>query len=614
MFTVTKNELTADLRRQQLELKANRRLVNDMGIRNGEGIVNPLAERAMTLHKALTETREERAELQASLVTIQVAIQNGADLRQPLMSVADVVGKEFLLNSVGLNDNQSYALALFERQWLEDRADLEAMKQDLGPNHPDVISKRSAIEMTRRYMMEYPQRATLRLAELQNNELGPMLVNMVQSKLFDTSQREASLQVEVDRAEGEAVRLNDQLTELQDLEKEVSVTREMRAELVKRMAATELNQDSGEVRTEVTDDPIEPGGPVSPNLKRTILMALMGGLAVGLALVYVLDTLDDRFRSVEEMQDQLGSPVLAMVRQLERLDTTGAMALQMHVAPEATQCEAFRTLRTAMELAESQTRHLVISSAEPGDGKTTVLANLAVSYAQANKKTLLIDADLRRPGLTTMMGMRGLEGLSDVIGGDDNVAAMASKHIRASGVKGLDVLASGPRPTNPAEMLADRRFSELLAWAETVYDQILIDSPPALATSDTVVIGRLVDGVVMVVQPDKNQRRLVIRAADSFAGLKIPLLGVVVNRIGAKGDRGYYDYSGGYSYGEAGEYGAEEYGAEEYGAEEYGAEESEQDENRSPEHAEALLATNLSDRATFNETDLSGKMMPKRTA
>ena len=422
---------------------------------------------------------------------------------------------------------------------------------------------------------------------------------MVQSKLSDTIQREASLQKEVEAAENAAVRLNDQLTELQDLEDDVRVAREMREELVKRIAATDLNQDSGEVRTEVVDDPIEPGGPISPNLKRAILMALMGGLAVGLALVYVLDTLDDRFRSVEEMQAQLGSPVLAMVRQLETLDATGAMALQMHVAPEATQCEAFRTLRTAMELAESETRHLVISSAEPGDGKTTVLANLAVSYAQSNKKTLLIDADLRRPGLTTMMGMRGLEGLSDVIGGDEVVAAMAKKLTRDSGVKGLDVLASGPRPTNPAEMLADRRFSELFAWAETVYDQVLIDSPPALATSDTAVIGRLVDGVVMVVQPDKNQRRLVIRAADSFAALKIPLLGVVVNRIGAEADRGYYDYSGGYSYGTAGEYGPDE---------------SEQDENRPPERAEAVFATNLSDRATFSETDLLGEMMPKRTA
>ena len=120
------------------------------------------------------------------------------------------------------------------------------------------------------------------------------------------------------------------------------------------------------------------------------------------------------------------------------------------------------------------------------------------------------------------MGMRGLDGLSGIIRGQDGVVEMAAERIHASGIEGLDVLASGPRPPNPAELLAHPRFSELLAWAETVYDQILIDSPPALATSDTAVIGRLVDGVVLVVQPEKNRRRLVVRAAESFHGIEDP--------------------------------------------------------------------------------------------
>jgi len=247
-----------------------------------------------------------------------------------------------------------------------------------------------------------------------------------------------------------------------------------------------------------------------------------------------------------------------------------------------------------MELADTDLRHIVVSSAEPGDGKTTVLANLAVSYAQSHKRTLLIDADLRRPGLTSMMGMRGIEGLSSIIGGTDDVTTMAKHHIRASGVDGLDVLGPGPRPTNPAEMLADRRFAELLAWAETVYDQILIDSPPALATSDTAVIGRLVDGVVMVVQPDKNRRRLVIRAADSFATLKIRLLGVVVNRVGAEGDRGYYEYGGGYGYGA-----------------DYAADESDQEEAERGQVGPDAIASN---RITWDETGHVAEIVPKRVA
>ena len=191
----------------------------------------------------------------------------------------------------------------------------------------------------------------------------------------------------------------------------------------------------------------------------------------------------------------------------------------------------------------------MVSSPEPGDGKTTVLANLAVAYAQADKKTLLIDADLRRPGLTNLMNLRGMTGLSELLRSDGDIAQLAAAHIQPSGMKGLDILPCGPRPSNPGELLGSPRFSQLLAWAETAYDQILVDSPPAMATSDAALIGRLVDGAVLVVQPAKNRRRLVIRLVENLAVLKIPVLGLVVNRVGSSNEQGYYNYYSGYGYG-----------------------------------------------------------------
>jgi capsular exopolysaccharide synthesis family protein len=248
---------------------------------------------------------------------------------------------------------------------------------------------------------------------------------------------------------------------------------------------------------------------------------------------------------------------------LQVFASSGLAALVTHASPTSTAAECFRTLRTALSLTYPDARRIVVTSAEPGDGKTTTLANLAVCYAQAEKRTLLIDADLRRPGLTGLMEMRGPRGLTEVLRGESDISEMAARHVRPCGVKGLEVLPSGSRPTDPAELLASPRFSQLLAWAESVYDMILVDSPPTLATTDTAIIGRLVDGVILVVQPAKNCRRLVTRVVERLGLMKIPLLGLVGNRTGAEGDHGYYGYHGygygeGYGYEYAADYGHEE--------------------------------------------------------
>jgi capsular exopolysaccharide synthesis family protein len=249
------------------------------------------------------------------------------------------------------------------------------------------------------------------------------------------------------------------------------------------------------------------------------------------------------------MQGRLGLPVLTMIQRLQAPERVGLQAFVTHATPTAAASESFRTLRTALTLTHPDARQIVVTSAESGDGKTTTLANLAVCYAQAEKRTLLIDADLRRPGLTSLMEMRGPRGLSEILRSESPVEQMAPLRICPSGMKGLDILPSGPRPSDPAELLGCLRFSQLLAWAETCYDLILIDSPPALATTDTAIIGRLVDGVMLVVQPAKNRRRLVTRVVERLGFLKIPVLGLIVNQE-YRNYYGYHDYGYGDGYGD----------------------------------------------------------------
>ena len=137
--------------------------------------------------------------------------------------------------------------------------------------------------------------------------------------------------------------------------------------------------------------------------------------------------------------------------------------------------------------------------------------------------------------------------------GGGEIGADAEARILATGVDNLDVLPSGPRRPNPGELLSGPRMVELLAWAESRYDQVLVDSPPILAAADAGIIGRLVDGLVLVVSPQKNQRRLVMRASDSLANVGVAMLGVVVNRIASGEHHGYgYGYGYGYDYKDSG--------------------------------------------------------------
>jgi capsular exopolysaccharide synthesis family protein len=216
--------------------------------------------------------------------------------------------------------------------------------------------------------------------------------------------------------------------------------------------------------------------------------------------------------------------------------------------------EAFRSLRTAIDFSGVDTKCLTISSTEPGDGKTTVMASLAVAFAQAGKRTLAIDGDMRRPGLTKLFNLGHRPGLSNILKAEQLDEKAIEEFLFRPGLANLDVIAAGPRPSNPAEILSSDRLPELIAWAEGRYDQILVDAPPSLAVSDVQIIGRVVDGSLLTVRPDRNRRKMVLRAAESLTALGCPLIGIVVNHLSAKNGEEYsYGYGYGYGYHEEGQ-------------------------------------------------------------
>ncbi len=453
-----RGELAGRLAQKQDELLEARRHFADMGFRSDGKTLHPLVQRTVFFNDALIAGQKQRLELEASQAALEAAIRNGEDLAPHLLASGDAVGRELLLSSLGVGARDTSAQVNLEQNLVEDRARLATIERSLGPAHPEVIAVRERIAQAERFLEGYQERLQRRIADLRSSALGPWLLEMVRQRRDEARQKEAMLETRFEETRSEAIDLSGQLAKIEMLERDVKRLCDMNDVLLNQIASLDLRQNGQEVRVAVIHEPIASERAISPRLGAVAVLCVFSGFGIGLLLVHLLDTLDDRFRSVEEVESRLGVSVLAMVRQMPPGEAAGLESLVMCAAPTSAESEPFRTLRTALNLGQSTARQIVISSAEPGDGKTTVLANLAIGYAQSEKKTLLVDADLRRPGLTGLSNMRGPHGLSQILQGSGDVVEMAAAHVRASEIPGLDILPSGPRPTNPAELLASAPF------------------------------------------------------------------------------------------------------------------------------------------------------------
>jgi capsular exopolysaccharide synthesis family protein len=209
--------------------------------------------------------------------------------------------------------------------------------------------------------------------------------------------------------------------------------------------------------------------------------------------------------------------------------------------PRSPISEAYRTLRTNIEFSsfEKQLRTLVVTSASPEEGKSTTLANLAVTMAQAGKKVILVDCDLRRPSQHTVFGLRNDRGLTSLMIAD---ADLANPPLQATAQENLQLLTTGPLPPNPSEMLGSKRMQEIIAKLQERADIVIFDAPPILAVTDAAVLATRVDGVLLVINAGGTKREQMQKAHALLKKVNAPLIGAVLNNV--KFDNNLHKYYG----------------------------------------------------------------------
>ncbi len=323
-----------------------------------------------------------------------------------------------------------------------------------------------------------------------------------------------------------------------------------------RRSTLQATQDSGGYSARELSYPTD-AGRVAPVLTRSLAVGVALGLLLGAVAVALAELGDKSFRSPAEIRRRLGLPVIAHIPDLKTASRSGdkvdpALAAQMEdtlvvaLRPSSILAEAYRGVRTQLYFSTQGRGHQVIqvTSPNPGDGKSTLAANLAAAIAQSGKSCVLIDCDFRKPRIHKLFHMDKPEnGLAKVVNGE----ILLSSAVRRSPIPNLDLMPCGPRPANPAELLTSPKFVEVLDELKTRYEFVIIDTPPMLAVSDPAAVAPRVDGVLLVFRMSKKARPAAERAREQLAALGANVLGVVVN--GSTGSSGSDGYGYGYGYG-----------------------------------------------------------------
>jgi non-specific protein-tyrosine kinase len=282
----------------------------------------------------------------------------------------------------------------------------------------------------------------------------------------------------------------------------------------------------------IVDPAVPPQSPSKPHRKLGVALGFVVGSVSGLGLALLLESLDTTLYATQQIQEVTDLPVLGRIPTVRR---QWQMAL---FNGNPLQAEAFRRLRTAVFTLgrDVPLRTLLVTSAGPGEGKSTIVAHLAFSIAQAGRRTIVLDGDLRRPTLHKIFDLPNEQGLSSVLKQEATLDAA----VQDSGIPGVRVLTSGPLPPNPAELLDSPQMTALVEQLAQQFDIVLLDTPALLAVTDAAVRAPTVDGVMLVVGRAQARREAVRAACQHLADVKARWVGVVVNR--AEQDGTYYRY------------------------------------------------------------------------
>ncbi|MFC1739097.1 GumC family protein [Planctomycetota bacterium] len=374
---------------------------------------------------------------------------------------------------------------------------------------------------------------------------------IVEKKYTASKEGEEQVRLYFEDQRQQALDLNNQLAQYTVLQSDWEQTKKLCDILDDRIKELAVTEEAGALNITILEVARPAAKPSKPQKARIMAIAFILGFMLSFGIVLVKESMDTRLHSAEEIISVLEVPVLGSVPTMSKKNSISERGQKVHLEPSSPIAEAYRTIRTAVffGVPEGEAKTILVTSPDPGDGKTTLVSNLAIAIAQTSQKTLIIDADFRKPMQHNVFEVTNESGLSSALTNRSTLDEAA----RSTSIKYLDLMSTGPDVPNPSEMLNSSTFRKILEALSARYDRIVIDSPPVMPVTDTQILAAFCNVTLLVLKADKSTRKVSQQARDGLLSVGARLLGVVVNATNRK--NGNYGYSSGYGYYGYGRYG-----------------------------------------------------------
>ena len=471
---------------------------------------NVVLQKLMELNAAVTNAKTEGVRLEV--------------LNNKLKEFKNVQDKDDIVQSIPAVV-QNYLIQNLKSEYARMEKDYSLNSQRYGVKHPKIVQLNAELNTMRDNIIKEINR----------------ICDSITTEFEIATNREATLLQILEQQKREVFALGDKAIQYGVIKREVDTNRQMYETLLTRMKETNLTEDLKMSNIKISDHAEVPLKPFKPKKTLNILLGVIVGLTCGVGIAFLMEYMDNAIRTQEDVEKYLGTSLLGIVGHIpvDKKDNK-ITNLIAHDLPKHSITEALKGIRTSIMFShpDNPKRTILVTSATPNEGKSLISSNLSIVMAQAGKKVLLIDADLRKPSIHKYFQIDKSLGLSNLLVKSHDLRTV----LKSTHIPNVYTIPCGPIPPNPSELLGSQAMAENLKVAKEEFEWILIDSPPLLGVTDTRILSRLVDGIIFVLHGNKANREVARKALSFLSDVNDKILGVVINDVDFSKDKYYYQY------------------------------------------------------------------------